>query len=384
MTKRDDVDAVLELGDLAVADDLMDAQLKALKKKTKDDPRAWTPLLRRRAILAEEGSIDDDLPSLASAAKRMGDAAAQPDATDEDRARWAWALLMANMTGKARKAHHAEADDAMLIAGLSYARKPSDKTRAALFAASKKHPERAVRLVLQRSLPVSTEARALFEARQKKAPLPDRHTLRALRLLVDALRVEGNAEADTLNRLDPEYGLSPEATLVLRQKRLQQVEALLGKDSPLLLMPYFRLSAAAKDAGALALSVELRLVVDDLLAKKRGGDALTERAALLPGVWRDLVQLGRIDEAAHVIETRDEPVRVLRQQDVPDHTARAEICEARGDWDGCLAEWELAVKQARESKHPAYGPGSNNLRLTEGWLKFAKERAAKARAGKTA
>ena len=68
MTKRDDVDAVLELGDLAVADDLMDAQLKALKKKTKDDPRAWTPLLRRRAILAEEGSIDDDLPSLASAA----------------------------------------------------------------------------------------------------------------------------------------------------------------------------------------------------------------------------------------------------------------------------------------------------------------------------
>ena len=41
---------------------------------------------------------------------------------------------------------------------------------------------------------------------------------------------------------------------------------------------------------------------------------------------------------------------------------------------------KLAVKQARESKHPAYGPGSNNTRLTEGWLKFAKERAAKARA----
>jgi hypothetical protein len=378
VTKRDEVDAVLELGELAVADDLIDAQLAAFKKKSKGDPAALTPVLRRRAILAEEGSIDDDPPSLAQAAKRIGEAAAQPDATDDDRARWAWALLMANMTGKARKA--GGDDDPMLTAGLAYARKPSDKTRAVLFAASKKHPERAVRLVLQRSLPVSTEARALFEARQKKAPLPDRHTLRALRLLVDALRVDGDAEAETLHRLDPEYGLSPEATLLLRQKRLQQVEALLGKNSPLLLMPYFRLRAAAKDAGALALSVELRLVVDDLLAKKRGGDALTERAALLTGVWRDLVQLGRIDEAAHVIETRDEPVRMLRQQDVPHHTARAEICEARGDWDGCIREHELAVKQARESKHPAYGPESNNTRLTEGWLKFAKERAAKARA----
>lgn len=377
MTERDDVDAVLALGELAVADALLDAQLKALKKKAKDDPTRLTPVLRRRAILAEEGSIDDDLPSLADTAKRTGEAAAQPDASDEDRARWAWALLMANMTGKARKAGEG---DAMLKAGLAYAKKPTPTARAALFAASQEHPERAIRLVLQRSLPVAAEARALFEARQKQAPLPDRHTLRALRLAVGALRVVGDPEAETLHRLDPEYGLPPAATLALLKERLAQVEALLGKESPLLLMPYFKLSAAAKDAGELALSIELRLVVDDLLAKKRGGDALTERSALLVGVWRDLVQLGRIDDAAQVIETRDEPVRVLRQQDVPHHTARAEICEARGDWDGCIREHELAVKQARESKHPAYGPGSNNTRLTEGWLKFAKERAAKARA----
>lgn len=376
MTERDPVDAVLALGELAVADALIDAQLKALKK-AKGDPTVLTPVLRRRAMLAEEGSIDDDLPSLADAAKRAGDAAAQPDANDDDRARWAWALLMANMTGKARKAG---GEDAMLMAGLAYARKPSPKTRDALFAASTRHPERAIRLVLQRSLPVTVEARALFEARQKQAPLPDRHTLRALRLLVAALRVAGDPEAETLHRLDPEYGLSPEATLALRKERLTHVEALLGKDSPLLLMPYFKLSGAAKDAGALSLSVELRLVVDDLLAKKRGAEALTERSALLVGVWRDLIELGRIDDAAAVVATRDEPVRVLRGQDVPHHTARAEICEARGDWDGCLREWELAVVQARESKHPAYGPGSNNLRLTEGWLKFAQERAAKARA----
>jgi hypothetical protein len=330
--------------------------------------------------VAEEGSIDDDLPSLADTAKRTGEAAAQPDADDTDRARWAWALLMANMTGKARKAG---GEDAMLAAGLAYARKPSPKTRAALFAASQEHPERAIRLVLQRSLPAAQEARALFEARQKQAALPDRHTLRALRLLVAALRVVGDPEAETLHRLDPEYGLSPADTLALRRERLGRVEALLGKDSPLLLMPYFKLSAAAKDAGELALSVELRLVVDDLLAKKRGAEALTERSALLVGVWRDLIDLGRIDDAAAVIATRDEPVRMLRHQDVPHHTARAEICEARGDWDGCLREWELAVAQARESKHPAYGPGSTNLRLTEGWRNSARERAARARAGQS-
>lgn len=377
MTAGDDVDAALELGELAVADALIDEQLKALKKKSKDDPAALTPVLRRRAVLAEEGSIDDDLASLAWAAKRMGDAAAQPDASDEDRARYAWGLLMANITGKARKAGEG---DAMLEAGLAFAKKPTPATRAALFAASAEHPERAIRLLLQRSEPVATEARALFEARQRQAPLPERHTLRALRLAVDAMRVMSDPESEALHRRDPEYGLSPEATLVLRKERLEKMEAILGSGSPLMLMPYFKLSAAAKDTGALALSVELRLVVDDLLAKKRGADALTERSALLVGVWRDLIELGRIDDAATVVVMRDEAVRVLRGQDVPHHTARAEICEARGDWDGCLAELELAVVQARESKHPAYGPGSSNLRLAEGWLKLAQERAARARA----
>lgn len=164
MSARDDVAAVLELGELAVADALIDEQLKALKKKSNNDPAALTPVLRRRAVLAEEGSIDDDLASLAWAAKRMGDAAAQPDASDEDRARWAWGLLMGNSTGKARKAGEG---DTMLKAGLAYAKKPSVANRAALFTASKEHPERAIRLVLQRSEPVATEARALFDARRQ-------------------------------------------------------------------------------------------------------------------------------------------------------------------------------------------------------------------------
>jgi hypothetical protein len=91
------------------------------------------------------------------------------------------------------------------------------------------------------------------------------------------------------------------------------------------------------------------------------------------------VKLRRFDEAVAVVE-RDERVHAQRGLDVPLHTSRAAICEARGDWDGCLEHWRRAVVQARESKHPAYGPGSSNLRLTEGWLAQAEARAAKARA----
>ncbi|MDQ3033263.1 MAG: hypothetical protein M3Y87_12665 [Myxococcota bacterium] len=375
MTERDDVEAVLAIGELAVAQALIDAELKALERASKGTPTALTPVLRRRAILAEESSIDDDLPSLVSAAKRMGDAAAQPDADDEDRARWAWGLLMANATGKARKAG---AGDPMLRAGLAYAAKPTDERRAALFAASEAHPERAIRLVVQRSEPAVEEARRLYESRAEQAPLPDRHTLRALRLAVAAMRSVADPAAETLHRLDPEHGLSPEGQLALRRERLAKIEAMFGSDSELLLQPYFSLSSVARDAGAMELSVEALLRVDALLAKRRGEAALLERHALLGGLMRDLIALDRIDEAAEVVQ-RYEAVLEQRGLDVPAHTARAEICKARGDWDGYLEELRLHVVQARESKHPAYGPESNNLRLAESWLEQGKARAAKAR-----
>ncbi|MCA9574869.1 MAG: hypothetical protein R3B40_04175 [Polyangiales bacterium] len=376
MTIPGDVGAVLALGELAVAAELLNVELRTLKKRAKSDPTALTPLLRQRAILAEESAIDDDLPSLVREAKVMGEAAAQPDATDDDRARWAFGLLMANMTGKARKAH---GSDPQVKAGLAYAAKPGPVQRAALFAASQAHPERAVRLVLQRSEPVVDEARALFEARRAEAPLPARHTLRALRLLVGALRTQGDPEAETLNQLDPEYGLAAADALRHRRERLKQVEGLLGADSPLLLQPTFALAAAAKRAGELALSVTLHLEVDDRLAKRRTADALVERSALLVGVFRDLVQLERHEDAEAVI-ARIEHVAAKRGLDVPEHNLRAELHEARGDYDGALVERRLAVAQARDSTHPAYGPGSPNLELAQSWLKQAEARFAKARA----
>jgi hypothetical protein len=332
----DDVDDALAMGEERVAEMLLDRELKAAKKE-KATAKKLLAILRRRAAIAEETSIDDDLPSLASAAKRIGEAAAHPDASAADRDAYAFALLMAGKTATARKVG---STDPVVVAAIAYATKPSPAKRDALMAAGRKGSERAVRLLVQRDETVSAEAMALFEARRKKGAKQPRGV---------------------------QDGLA----------RIARVQKRFGDDS-LVEPALWALNHEAKQAKDFAVSAEACAKLDAILSKRRGDKADEERRAVLGDLINAFIALGRFDDAEATMRRLDELLPRFPVP-VPYHLTWAKIARARGDWKEYVARHEAAVKQWEASEHPGYGRNGSNTDLARSWLQQAKEERVRSR-----
>jgi tetratricopeptide (TPR) repeat protein len=353
-----------------IAERLLDVA-HAQAKKTKS--KALPALIRRRAALAEDESIDDDLPSLHRATKRIAEAAALPDATAADHARLGWALLMTSAPGKAKAA---APNDALVLAGIAWAKRPSPEGVAAMVRAAGPDLERVVRLLVQRSQPALDLARELYAERTHAAALPARETLRALRLLVAAAHAQRAPDAAELARLDPRHGTS---ALRPRLERLARVKERFGGGEHVLL-PLIALAKAATDAGDHGVAAEAGERIDEILAPNKTQAARYDRSLHLGHLASAYIALSRYDDALGAVE-RDDAIRRALGHPSPDHHTRAKVAEARGDWDACIDEHRRAVQLFHAHAGPGYGPEGSNTRLAEGWLTQAEARRDKSARG---
>jgi hypothetical protein len=369
MSLDDDVNDALAMDEPTIAARLLDAAITAMKRKSTSAPRVererdLAALLRQRALLAEEESIDDDLPTLAEVVKHTRAASLLSDATHDDHARHAWALLMKGAAGKAESAAD---DDALVLAALAWRKKPSPDRRAAMIGIAGAHLERVVRLLVQRGEPALDLARALYAARVKMDGLAARGTLRALRLLVATANAEKAPDAAALAALDPRHGAQSQ-TLAARLARLTRVEQRFGREE-LVLQPLVALASAARDAEDHEVAREAGERLDAIFAPKRTAVARDDRRYYLGWLRDAYLALGRFEDALGVVE-REEAVLRVQALPAPNHLSRAEIAEARGDWDGCFEQYRAAIASyvSRE------GEGSSNAALARGWLAQARSR----------
>ncbi len=362
----DDVEEALAMGEGRVAEILLDRRLRAVKAGHPER----LGVLRRRAEVAEELSIDDDLPSLAATAKRIGEAATHPDAGPADRAAWAWALLMAGSTGKARKVG---TDDPLVAAGLAWATRPTSERRAALVAAAGDRLDRVVRLLVQRHADAVVEAERWLEARRAVAPPPDRHALRALRLFVEALRVTGDPRAEEAARLAPEPA-DPAARCRRALERIRRVEERFG-DPDLTEPALWALAMDARVANEHGIAAEALERLDGIL-RRRGKKALQDRRSVLTDLFRSRLALGETEAAEEVVRRHEEVLGAVGQP-VPDHLTRAALALARGDLDGHVAEHHAALARCEAGDPPVFGPEGSTTKLVRAWTRMAEERRAR-------
>lgn len=368
MSLDDDVRDALSMDEPTIAQRLLDeAYARAKRAKARD---AISALARRRAILAEEESVDDDLPSLARTTKIIAEAARLPDATPDDHARLGWARLM---EGALTQASAAARGDPLTLAGIAWARKPSPERRAAMVDAAGPHLERVVRFLVQRSEPSLELARRLHAAREREAPLPARATLRALRLLVAAAHAESAPDAARLSALDPRHR---DDALDARLERLARVEARFGGGA--VLQPLVALAHAASAAHDFEVAVAAGERIDGLYALETGRAAREDRRYQLGLLCDACIALGRFDDALGAVERIEELLR-RDGHPAPDHLARAKIAERRGDWDRCIAEHQAAIAVYAAHDGPGHGPAGSNTQLARGWLEQAMARRDRAR-----
>jgi hypothetical protein len=389
------VDEALAMDEARIAEMLLDDAARAARKL---DDVTLDRVLRRRAEVALDEAIDDDLPDLAAAAKKTAEVAARATATGADRERHAYTLLLAGKTGGARKA---TAGDPFVAAAIAYAARPGDAKLEALRRAAGEDPtrlERFVRLVLQRQRhPISSDARRWLAAAGAASPVWDRAVARAVNALASALRLEDDVEGASAARQqwieacrtavppdDPRSFVARSAQLATRPEaegladraaRMARLSERFGPASPLLEPALWALSAGAVRAREHEIAIDALEQLDALIASRRGAAGLKRRSVLLD-LRKSEMALGRFDRALAVVE-REEQLLAALGQPVPAYLARADVAYARGDLDAWVAGHQAELARCESGHGPDLGLDGTTTKLIRSQTKMALERAGR-------
>ena len=404
----DRIEHALTLGEVSLALQFADQDVRAARKR---GGPAYLAALRRRATIVSQYADDEHMDSLAIAVRSLREVTKQEGATASDLESLAWAELLSNLprrgaaTLKVAKRRQPTRPLEALEAAVAWVSSRAAADLAVLVGSAVHQEDGALegitRLVVQSHGAGVDLAKDLYDSRARRHAIWDRRVERAVQLLARAYRVSGGHEraADLLTawvrgvesaipdpddarrlvvlwaRLD---GASPEEALAAHQARLVRAVAAFGADNPALEAPLRSLAVSARRAGAHAIAVTAFQALDPIVAKKRGADALAERAVSLAEWRRSLLALRRLDDARSVVAVEEGVAARRPLQLVPYHHARAEICEAAGDLDGMVSEHLAAVAQYEAAPPPVYGPSASNTELARGWARQALARAGRA------
>ncbi len=316
----DDIARAESIGEIVWALRLATA---AARKATGD---ARLAALRRIARLELTHADDIDLPWVARAAKAWTRVSGEPAATPRDHELTAWSELLANRPRKAKAASAAAGDVPVLAAALAWAHKRADaKRKAALVSA------------------------ALVAS-------PERRTL-AARALHQALECPPELAAFL-----PTFE-STTKSIEAHRARVDRVRTAFGETSLALEMPLLALAHGAAQVGEHAIAVAAYRKLDAVLAKRGSSrDIVADRLYYLSSLRRSLLAQRLFDEALAVVDRADSLRAKHKLFLVPDHSARALVYDAAGDWEHAAEHFAAHVAQAENGPPPAYGPGSSNAR----------------------